>query len=557
MVDIAETVEYAKGLPNVVFATNQVFSCASNSAQEITDAIKEKGLNRVVVAACSPRTLEPLFRETLRDAGLNEYYFEMANIREHDSWVHPMEKEEATQKAKDLIRASVARARKLEPLKEIELKVDKRVLVLGGGVAGLVSSLSIARQGYEVFLVEKEKELGGNARRLHYTIEGMDVKAYLRDLIEQVYKNPLIHVYTDAQVLDSTGYIGNFLTKVRVQGRVLEIKHGCSVMAVGAQEYRPKEYLYGQTDRVVTNLEMEGLIEERHEKIMSAQSVVIIQCVGSRNQERNYCSRICCSHSIKNALRLKEINPDIDVYILFRDIRTYGLMEDYYRLAAERHVKFIRYDLDNMPQVELVQDGSREYLMVNVLDPILGKEISLEADILGLAAAVIPQDDVESLSQLFKVSVGPDNWLKEAHVKLRPVEFSTDGVYLCGMAQYPKHLSETISHAYGAAGRVATLLTKESVRASGVVAEVDEFRCVSCGACITACTYGAIEFKDTPVGKKAVVNPILCKGDGLCNSKCPTDAIQLKHFTTDALCSQMDALIGEEEIIAAIEKAVA
>jgi heterodisulfide reductase subunit A len=557
IVDVPSTVEYCKTLPNVVHAQNQVFSCATNSAREITDVTKEKGLNRVVVAACSPRTLEPLFRDTLREAGINQYYYEMANIREHNSWVHQKEKEAATEKAKDIIRMSVARACHLEPLQEFDLPVDKRALVVGGGIAGMTSALSIASQGHEVYLVEKEKDLGGIARKIHYTLEGLDVQAFLGDTIRKVYQHPLIHVYTDATITGAAGYVGNFVTTVKSDRGVTEIKHGAAVLAIGAEVYTPTEYLYGEDDRVMTHLELEEKIAEGDEKVAGAQSMVMIQCVGCRNEERNYCSRICCSESIKNALLLKERNPGVDIYILFRDIRTYGFKEDYYREAASKGVRFVRYEPEDPPRVEPgeAEDG-RPVLKVTATDFILGKKLELDADILTLAAAVIPSADRKEIAGLFKVTLGPDEFFQEAHVKLRPVDFGAEGIYLCGIAHYPKLISETVSQAYGAAGRALTLLANDTVVASGSVCEVDEDKCISCGACITACTYGAIEFYESPDGRKARVTPVLCKGDGLCNPKCPTQAISLKHYTDDELFSQIIAAAPQEEVAQQIDQAV-
>jgi heterodisulfide reductase subunit A len=550
IVNVPETVEYCKTLPNVIYAQEQLFSCATNSAKEITDMINEKGLNRVIVAACSPRTLEPLFRDTLREAGINQYYYEMANIREHDSWVHQKEKEDATEKAQDIIRMSVARACHLEPLQEFDLPVDKRALVVGGGIAGMTSALSIANQGHEVHLVEKDTALGGIARRIHDTLEGLDVQAYLRDLITRVYRHPLIHVYHDATITAATGYVGNFVTTVKSDRGITEIKHGATVLAIGADVYTPTEYLYGKDDRVMTHLELEEQIGKGEERVMNAQSLVMIQCVGCRNEERNYCSRICCSESVKNALKLKEINPKMDIYILFRDVRTYGFKEDYYREAASKDVRFIRYEPEDAPQVEPgeAEDG-RPVLKVAATDYILGKKLELDADIIVLAAAVVPSAATKEIAGLFKVTLSPDGFFKEAHVKLRPVEFGTDGVYLCGLAHYPKFMQETINQSYGAAGRALTLLSRDTVVASGSVCEVDEDKCVSCGACITACTYGAIEFYDSPQGRKARVNPVLCKGDGLCNTKCATSAICLKHYTDEEILSEIDAALPEEEII--------
>ncbi|OPX90012.1 MAG: putative glutamate synthase (NADPH) small subunit [Pelotomaculum sp. PtaB.Bin104] len=546
VVSVPATVEYAKTLPNVVHAQEQLFSCATNSAKEITDITKEKGLNRVVVAACSPRTLEPLFRDTVREAGINQYYYEMANIREHDSWVHSKEKEEATKKAWDIIRMSVARACKLEPLQEFDLPVNKAALVVGGGIAGMVCSLSIASQGHEVYLIEKDTALGGIARKISHTLEGMDVQAYLSELIAKIYKHPLIHVYTGAAITEATGYIGNFVTTVKSNRGVTEIKHGAAVIAIGAELSTPNEYLYGEDERVMTHLELDEEINKGSEKVTNAESVVMIQCVGCRNEDRNYCSRICCSESIKNALKLKEINPEMDIYILFRDIRTYGLKEDFYREAASKNIRFIRYEPEDPPVVEPGEsDEGKSVLKVTVTDPVLVNKIELDADILALAAAVVPSEATKEVAGLFKVVLSLDGFFKEAHVKLRPVEFGTDGVYLCGAAHYPKFIQETINQAYGAAGRVLTLLSRDIVVASGSVCQVNESKCMGCGVCASVCTYGALALRDTRLGKKTEVNPVLCKGCGLCNSKCPTGAISLKHFTDEEIMSEIDALADD------------
>jgi len=541
VVDVPSVVDYSSTLDNVVHAEEGLFVCSTDAAEQIANTIREKGLNRVVVAACTPRTHEPLFRDTLREGGINQYFFDMANIREHCSWVHSKQKEEATKKAKDIVRMSVARAIHLEPLQEFDLPVNKTGLVVGGGLAGMTSALALANQEFEVHLVEKETELGGMARRIHFTLEGLDVQAYLKDLIGKVYQHPLIHVSHDATITDVSGYVGNFITTVKSEGRVKEIRHGAAILATGAEEYLPTEYLYGKDDRVMTSVELGEQIVQTDKRLSDCQSLVMIQCVGCRQEDRNYCSRVCCSHSVKNALKLKEIYPKMDITILFRDIRTYGFAEDYYRKAAEKDVKFIRWEPDDKPQVEAVKEGGADILRVTVTDFILGQRLAIDADLVVLAAAVIPSAGSIEAARLFKVPLNPDGFFQEAHVKLKPVDFAAEGVYMCGIAHYPKHISETISQAYGAAGRAVTLLSQDTVTVSGSVCEVKEDDCVSCGACITACTYGAIEFHETPKGKKAYVNPILCKGDGLCNAKCPTSAIMLKHYTDEEVFCQIDA----------------
>jgi heterodisulfide reductase subunit A len=394
-------------------------------------------------------------------------------------------------------------------------------------------------------LIEKDKELGGMAKKIHSTLDKMDVQAYLGNLISKVYKNPLVRVYTNTTITNATGYVGNFVTTVDSERGVTEIKHGVTVIAIGVDVYEPDEYMYGQDDRVMTHIELEEKVVNGDEKITGAESLVMIQCVGCRNEDRNYCSRICCQESVKNALALKDINPDMDIYVLFRDVRTYGFAEDYYREARDKNVRFIRYEPDDKPLIEVANEDGKNVLKVTLTDQTLNKKVAIDADVLALAAAVIPSAEAKDVAQSFGVSVGQDGFFKEAHVKLKPVEFAADGVYLCGTAHYPKLISEAISQAYGAAGRALTLLSHDTVVASGSVCDVDEAKCIGCGACVSACTYGAIELKDSKQGDKAVVTPVLCKGCGLCNSKCPSGAIQLKHFTDEELLSQIDAAVPD------------
>ena len=546
VVDIPAVTEYAEGLENVVHAEEGLFICSTDAAEQIATTIREKGLNRVVVAACTPRTHEPLFRDTLREGGINQYFFDMANIREHCSWVHSKQKEEATQKAEDIIRMSVARTIGLQPLEEFELPVTKAALVVGGGVAGMNSALGLANQGFEVHLVEKEKDLGGMARRIQTTLEGLDVQAYIKDLISKVYKHPLIHISHAATITDASGYVGNFVTTVESEGQTKTILHGATILATGAAEYKPTAYLYGEDGRVCTQLELEERIARGDEELKNARSLVMIQCVGCRQEGRDYCARVCCSQAIKNALKLKAHKPDMEISILYRDMRTYGFKEDYYFEAAEKGVRFIRWEPEGKPEVEPAKDEEgKPVLRVSVPDSILGQRLALDADILALSAAVVPSPGNPEIARLFKVPVNQDGFFQEAHVKLRPVDFAADGVFMCGANHYPKHLSEAVSQAYGAAGRAVTLLSHETVTASGSVCEVDESACIACGACIDVCSYDAIHWRGKKGNKTAEVNPALCKGDGLCCSNCPTDAIILRHFTNEEVFNQIDAALSE------------
>jgi heterodisulfide reductase subunit A len=537
-VDVPQVVEYAKTISNVVYAEDNLFTCSQDTQERIKAAIKEHNLNRVIVASCTPRTHEPLFRETIREAGLNKYLFEMANIRDQCSWVHMNQPEKATEKAKDLVRMAVAKARLIEPLKELSLGVTYSALVIGGGIAGMTSALNLAEQGYEVHLVERNSELGGIANRIQHTLEGDDVQAYLAELKHKVTINPLIRVYTDAHVTDASGYIGNFTSTVAVNGTEHEIKHGVVIIAIGGEEYKPTEYLYGKDPRVFTNLELEAEIAEGNPQVIGCNNMVMIQCVGSRNDDRPYCSRVCCSQSIKNALKLKELNPEMNIYILYRDIRTYGFKEDYYEEARAKGVIFIRYDEEHEPKVEVV-DGN---LKVSVFDHIIGEEIIIDADMLALAAAILPPAEGNQIAQLYKVPLNEDGFFLEAHVKLRPVDFATDGVFLAGIAHSPKLIEESIAQAKAAASRATTVLTKETITAEGIVASVNEDICSGCGVCEVLCPYLAIQVDEEE--KVAKVNEALCKGCGTCCAACPSGAVEQRGFNREQILSMIGAALG-------------
>jgi len=537
--DISSLVAYTSTLKNVVHCDDQVISCASDSLRKITAAIKEKKLNRVVAAACSPRDHETPFRESLREAGLNPYLLDMANIREHCTWVHSREKAEATQKAKEIIAMSVARARNLSPVTNLTLPANKKGLVLGGGLAGMRTALSLARQGFEVYLVEKDQELGGNLIGLQHTLEGMEVQHFLRKLIAEVESAQNIEIFRGCELKSFDGYVGNFkstLVKVGSQNAApIELEHGIIIIATGGKLLKPAEYSYGESKKIVTQRELESMIAS-DTLPKGLKQVSMIQCVGARNEERPYCGRICCGVALKNALKLKELNRNVDVTIFYRDIRAYGFREDFYLQAREKGVLFVQYEPERKPEVNL----RGEDLSLTFYDSILAMEGEINPDLLVLSTPVITEGNQE-LSQLLRVPLTGDGFFMEAHMKLRPLDLATDGIFLCGMAHYPKYIPETINQANGAALRAATVLSQDSIIASGSICEVDEDKCIACGACISACNYGAIEFYETPQGRKARVTPALCKGDGLCNSKCPTCAISLKHFIDDGIIAQIDA----------------
>ncbi|MCK4313907.1 CoB--CoM heterodisulfide reductase iron-sulfur subunit A family protein, partial [Candidatus Bathyarchaeota archaeon] len=426
-VNVPEVVEYAKTLPDVVYAEHNLYTCSQDTQKRIREKIEEFNLNRVIVASCTPRTHEPLFRETVQEAGLNPYLFEMANIRDQCSWVHMHEPEKATEKAKDLVRSVVAKARLLKPLKKPVVNVVPAGLVIGGGITGMTTALELARQGFEVHLVEKDKEFGGHLRTLHYTLEGDDPKEQLNKITKEVMETDKIHVYLGAEVVDVSGFIGNFKSKVMHNGEEKEIEHGIIIVATGAIEYKPTEYLYGLDPSVMTQHELEKKISKGE---FRAKKVVMIQCVGARNEERPNCSRICCGQAIKNALKIKEISPETDIYVLYKDVRSYGFKEDYYRKAAEKGVLFINYEDERKPQVA----NENEKLKVKFWEPVIKKEVEIESDLVVLSAATIPNPDNKQLSEMLKVPLTKGGFFLEAHMKLRPVDFATDGIFLCGMA---------------------------------------------------------------------------------------------------------------------------
>ena len=457
----------------------------------------------------------------------------MANIRDQDSWVHMHEPEKATQKAKDLLRMAVAKAQYLKPLKPGQLAVNHQALVIGGGLAGITAALSLANQGFASFIVEKEERLGGNYNHLYRTLEGLDTKAHLKKLLETVYNNPLITVVTSAKIKKIEGFIGNYKTTVEAKDGDKVFEHGVVLVATGAYENKPKEYLYDQNDKVKTQRELEKLIYEKDPKLAGVKNVVMIQCVGSREKERPYCSRYCCSEAIKNALELKATDPSRDITIIYRDIRTFAFKEDYYKKAREANIKFIVYEEDRKPQV--VASGNK--VEVKVFDPILNEQITLPADIVALSVGVVPNPENMVIGQMLKVPTNQDGFFLEAHVKLRPVDFATDGVFMCGMAHSPKFSDESITQANAAVSRACTILTLDYIEAEGKTAYVNKERCSACGLCEINCPYSAIAV-DANEGC-AVVNTVLCKGCGVCTASCRMNAVDLNGFNNEEVLAQI------------------
>ncbi|UCD92517.1 MAG: CoB--CoM heterodisulfide reductase iron-sulfur subunit A family protein [Methanobacteriota archaeon] len=541
VVDVPGVVEYAKTLPNVVFADENLFTCSDDTQTKMKEVIKEENLNRVIVASCSPRTHEPLFQETLHEAGLNPYLFEMANIRDQGSWVHMHEKEKATEKAKDLVRMVVAKTALLDPLQKGKLPVNQTALVIGGGLSGMTAALGLADQGFDVHLVERENELGGNLKRIHHLLAKADPQKKLEEITTRVNENPKVNVHIGSKIEKIDGYIGNFTTTLE-GGETID--HGVVIVATGGIEHKPSEYLYGQNPNVMTQLEFEEKMTKGEIDLASKSKIAMIQCVGSRNEERPNCSRICCSEAIKNALKIKEKNPDADVYILYKDIRTYGFNEDHFQEASEKGVVFVRYDDDNEPNVVPGGDG----LTITLRDPVLDEPLKIETDFLVLSVPVLPQPDSEEVGQMLKIPLTKDNFFLEAHMKLRPVDFATEGVFLCGLAHGPKFVDESIAQAYGAVARAATILSKDEIEIEPTISHVVDKNCDGCAYCVEPCPYDAItliEYMSSGSVKKTVdVNEAACKGCGCCQATCPKEGIFIWKFKLDQLNAMIDACLG-------------
>jgi heterodisulfide reductase subunit A len=538
VVDVPNVAEYAATLPYVAYATDNLYSCSQDTQETISQIIKEKNLNRVVIAACTPKTHEPLFQETLTNAGLNKYLFEMANIRNQNSWVHKSNPELATKKARDLVRMAVSKVALMAPLKEAELEINQAAMIVGGGISGMAAARSLARQGYETHIVEKSAQLGGQANNLYRTARGEDIQEKLSNLIDEIGKNEKIHVHLDTELTRVEGFVGNFESTLASNGDEFSLDHGVAIMATGASPHEPDEYSYGKDDRIVTALELDRKFIDNDPSLKDLDSAVFIQCVGSREPERMYCSRVCCTHAVDNALSLKRLNPEMSVFVLYRDLRTYGEKENIYKEAREAGVIFIRYSLENKPQVNIA-DGK---LLVNVTDHVIGLPVEIETDLLTLATAVIPNRD-DSLANFFKIPVNDDGFFIERHAKLGPSEFATDGVFLCGLAHYPKPIDESIAQGQAAASRAVTLLARETIFTSGTIAETDPAMCSQCGVCVSVCPYSAPSFaEEGPWAGRAQINPVLCKGCGLCVASCRSGAIHLKGFDNDQIFSQIFSL---------------
>ncbi len=537
-VNVPKVVEHVRTLPHVVYADERLFTCSQDTQEQFLEIIKEHKLNRVVVSACSPRTHEPMFQLTMEKAGLNPYLFTMTNIRDQCSWVHASHKEAATLKAMDLARMAVARAALLGPLQKSKMKVVPKALVIGGGITGMTSALNMADQGFQVYLTENSDRLGGNALSIEKTIHGEEVKPFVTNLIGKVEGHPRIELFKNSIFSDLSGHVGHFKGKITQMGHgPREVEFGAAIIATGAVESKPTEYLYGEHQAVETQHSLEQRIIDGDPKLAEIKNAVFIQCVGSRCDERPYCSKICCSASVRLTERLREINPDVKTYILYRDLRTYGLLEKYYTASRRSGTVYIRYNPEDKPRVEA--DGDRVNVVVH--DPVLGQDITIPADVLTLAAAIEPAQSNKELGQIFKVTVHSTGFFMEAHMKLRPVDFTTEGVFLAGLSHYPKPIDEALAQATAAAQRAAIILSKDEMTFSGVISKVDPDKCAVCLTCVRLCPYGAPRINEE---HKAEIVPALCQGCGICASVCPGKAIDLQHFKDDQVIQEIDTLLG-------------
>ncbi len=544
VIDVEQVVQYAMTLPGVEYAERNLYTCSTDTQQKIKEKIEELNLNRVVVASCTPRTHEVLFQETIREAGLNFYLFEMANIRDQCSWVHMNEHEKATEKAKDLLRIAVAKVKLDSPLYKRPLKVNNSALVIGGGISGMTAAIELASQGYDTHLLEKSGELGGNLRNISALASGDNPMDIVHEFENKINNNKKIALYKNAELKEISGSLGNFKSTIFCNGQDARIEHGVIIVSTGARQYRPEEYLYGQDERVLLNIEMEEYLARGDIK---AESIVFIQCVGSRNVERPYCSRICCSQAVKNAIRIKQLRPESDVYILYREVRTYGFLEKYYRQAREMGVVFIRYP-DNLKPV-VSQTGN--YLQVAVNDQMLREDMQLKVDLIVLSSAIVAEESNKELAQMLKVPLTEDNFFLEAHKKLRPLDFASEGIFLCGMAHSPMLVEESIAQATGAAARAATILSKEFIELEPTISHLDEEKCDGCAYCVEPCPFKAItlfEYEtDGQVKKMVKIDEALCKGCGTCMATCPKDAVHVRHFELSKLRAEVMAALGIEE----------
>lgn len=541
VVKVPEVVEYTRGLPDVVYAENNLYTCSADTCERIRELIVQEGLNRVVVASCTPRTHEPLFMDTLKSAGLNPYYFEMANIRDQCSWVHMNQPAEATEKSKDLVRMAVAKVRTNRNLYPQFVDVTRAALVIGGGIAGMTAALQLAGQKFQVYLVEKEKQLGGLSRDIHFSADG-DIAEKIEQMIFSINHHPLIRQFLKCRVEKVDGSVPNFEVTIGNGGEDSIVKCGTIIVATGAKEHEPQEYLYGQNSRIMTQMQFEELLAKDN---LKGKNVVMIQCVGSRDEPRDYCSRVCCGTAVKNALKMKEMDPSANIKILHKDIRTYGFYEKLYREAREQGIHFIRFDGEK-PNV----NADNGKLTVSVKNQLLDTTMDLSADYVVLSSGIESLETNDELAKTLRVPLTKHGFFLEAHMKLRPVDFATDGVFVCGTAHSPKNVPESILQAMAATTRAGVILSKDKMEIEPRISEPVDANCDGCAYCIEPCPYNAvtlIEYMRKGNVKKTVdVDVTLCHGCGTCMATCPKQGIYVHNFRLEQLGDMVEAALELE-----------
>jgi heterodisulfide reductase subunit A len=551
IIDCKELANFAKTLPDVAYAEDNLYTCSEIGLSSIKKAIEDHDLNRIVVASCTPRTHEPLFRECISEAGLNSYLFNLVNIREQCSWVHMQYPNEAYEKAQDLISMGVARATKLEPLEPVTVRVNSAALVIGGGISGMSAAINLSKQGFKTYLVEKENKLGGRLNSI-YKLFPYDIKAskLFKDFKNKIQKAQKLEVYKSAIVRKVNGYVGSFEIEIEQYGDIFNLTVGTIIVAVGASHFTPiRQYSYDGEKRI-TQFELEARLKDED---LEANNIVMIQCVGSRNDDRPYCSNICCMTALKNARIIKKRNPNANVTVLFRDLHTPGTnFEQYYRDAREKGIIFIKYNNDKLPSVEENQ--------IRVYNEYIGDYMLIPYNLLVLSTPLVANEDNKELARMLKVPLEPNKFFLEAHVKLRPNDFATDGIYICGSAKWPVDISEAITQGYAAAARASTILSHDTIQSIGSIAEIEENKCIGCGECRDICTYGAIETIETISNFKGIMDseipfvslnrykskvlPAMCKGCGTCEGICPVGAITLNHFTNQQLNAMIESYLS-------------
>jgi len=534
-VDTAQVAEFAQTLPNVTSVEEVAFLCLPETLEDVKKNIKKSDANRVILAACAPYHYHRLLSETMREAGIHSSLWQLVNFREQLAWVHKDIQAQATEKAKKMLAMTVDKIRDQTPLTVTPTPVEQQALVIGAGVSGMVAALSLAEQGFETHLVEKTAASGGHGGSVHYSLGIEDPQSFLNDLKEKITGNSGIHFYPETEVVEVTGHSGNFITILKAgDDTTTEIKHGAIIVATGAEDYVPTEYQCGQSDKIITQKNLQQLLVE--DKLGKPTTVVMIQCVGSRDEEHPYCNRTCCSDAIVNALKIKERSPETEVYVLNRDIMTYAFREEYYLKAREAGVLFIRFNQENPPEVNATDKG----ITIQVDDPVLSGKLEIDTDLLVLSTGIVPGDN-QALAEILDLELTDDGFFREVDTKFRPVDTVIDGILVCGRANAPRNLDEEVVAAQAAAQRAVNILSRKALQSGQIVSEVNARRCSFCGICVTTCPFNARWLDEDE--HVAVVEEALCQACGACVAACPNSAAKLRGYRDKQILSMIQAVL--------------